>query len=293
MTVDHRSLRDGRVVAVHRVGDPSGRAVVLCHPAPGSGDFDPDPEATSARGARILSIDRPGYGGSEAVSGDAWASVSGAADDLAEVLRDLGAGPVGVAGWSAGGRVAMALAVRHPSLVTRLCVIATPAPNDEVAWIPPEFQAAIEGLGGLPPAEVHAALAAQLRPMIPDDPTAAAALGLLGAGQADHASAFDRPGGRERIGRMLEVAFAQGAVGLAADIAGYTMRPWGFDPAAVTAKTLLLYGAKDPLGGSRHGRWWQRHLPDARLEVNPEAGHLVVMPMWGRVLSFLLAVPSR
>ena len=79
---------------------------------------------------------------------------------------------------------------------------------------------------------------------------------------------------------MLRAAFVQGAHGLAADIAGYCLQPWGFEPEAVQAKTLLLYGSSDPLADPRHGRWWQSRLPDARLEVVPGAGHLLVVPMW-------------
>jgi hypothetical protein len=90
---------------------------------------------------------------------------------------------------------------------------------------------------------------------------------------------------------MLRAAFAQGARGLAADIAGYCLQPWGFEPEAVRAKTLLLYGSHDPVADPRHGRWWQSRLPDARLEVAPGAGHLLVIPMWARVLSHL--APDR
>ena len=61
----------------------------------------------------------------------------------------------------------------------------------------------------------------------------------------------------------------------------------GFELSDVTAKTLLLFGAKDPLTGSRHGVWWQKRLPDARLEMNPQGGHELLVPMWKRVLSHL------
>jgi pimeloyl-ACP methyl ester carboxylesterase len=83
---------------------------------------------------------------------------------------------------------------------------------------------------------------------------------------------------------MLRAAFAQGAGGLAADILGYCTQPWGFEPEDVAARTLLLYGSHDPLAGPRHGQWWEEHLPNARLEVVPDAGHLVVIPAWSRIL---------
>jgi hypothetical protein len=63
------------------------------------------------------------------------------------------------------------------------------------------------------------------------------------------------------------------------------LQPWGFEPEAVQAKTLLLYGSRDPLAGPQHGRWWYSRLPNASLEVVPGAGHLLVVPMWARALS--------
>jgi pimeloyl-ACP methyl ester carboxylesterase len=60
-----------------------------------------------------------------------------------------------------------------------------------------------------------------------------------------------------------------------------------FDLSAVTAKTLLLFGAKDARTGTRHGTWWRRRLPDARLEIYPDGGHDLLVPSWGRALSHL------
>ena len=61
----------------------------------------------------------------------------------------------------------------------------------------------------------------------------------------------------------------------------------GLDLDAVGAKTLLLFGTADPLTGSRHGRAWQRRLPNARLELWPGGGHDLLGPCWGRVLAHL------
>jgi pimeloyl-ACP methyl ester carboxylesterase len=291
-TADELILKSGRRVSVHTVAEGTGdRTVVLCHAAPGSGAFDPEPEQTFARGVTLLAVDRPGYGRSEPMPDDQWASVSCAADDLAQVLDQLQTGPVGVAGWSAGGRVALALAAHRPDLVERVAVLGTPAPDEELPWIPPEQKAMIEELRGKPPGTVYAALAAALKRLVPADPRAPQALMALGAGPADEAAL--RGGGRDRLGKMLAVAYAQGATGLATDIAGYCLQPWGFEPPGVTAKTLLLYGSQDPVAASRHGRWWQQRLPDARLEMVPGAGHLLVIPMWQRVLSHLAPNSKR
>jgi pimeloyl-ACP methyl ester carboxylesterase len=265
---------------------------VFCHAAPGAGTFDPDPAATAARGVRLLAPDRPGYGGSEPVADGEWASVATSADDVADVLRVRGIGRVSVAGWSAGGRVALALAARHPELVERVAVIATPAPDDEVPWIPPDQRASVDALRGKSPDVVHAALAASMGGLVPVDPSAPGALGLLGSSPADEA-VLDREGVRDRLATMMGEAFAQGPTGMVADIAGYSLQPWGFEPVQVLQKTLLIFGAADPQLGSKHGRWWQRHLPNARLEMVPDAGHLVVVAMWKRVLSFLAPLAQR
>jgi pimeloyl-ACP methyl ester carboxylesterase len=296
-------LDSGRRVAVHRTttnaawspanGQSRGvkeRLVVLCHSAPGAGVFDPDPVETRARNVRLLSVDRPGYGGSSPVPAGAWATVASAADDLAAVLDSLNVERVGVAGWSAGGRVALALAARRPDLVDRVVVLGTPAPDAEVPWIEPEQRDELERLRALGPEQAHAELGARLDALVPEDPHVPEALWLLGAGSADE-TALQAPGAGHRLGEMLRAAFAQGSRGLAADIAGYCLQPWGFEPEAVEAKTLLLYGSRDPLADPRHGRWWQSRLPNARLEVAHGAGHLLVVPMWSRVLSHL--APDR
>jgi pimeloyl-ACP methyl ester carboxylesterase len=263
--------------------------VVMCHSAPGAGIFDPDPQETLARNVRLVSVDRPGYGGSQPISSGAWSTVASAADDLASVLDSLYLERVGVVGWSAGGRVALALAARRPDLVERLVVIATPAPDSEVPWIADEQRNDLERLGALSPAQAHAELRASFASLVPEDPHSPESLWLLGAGPADE-GALGANGVRARLGEMLQAAFVQGTGGLAADIAGYCLQPWGFEPESVEAETLLLYGSRDALAGPRHGRWWQSQLPDARLEVVPGAGHLLVVPMWAQVLSHL--VPS-
>ena len=274
---------DGAVNREHRL-------VVFCHSAPGAGMFDPDPMQTYASKVTLLAVDRPGYGRSDPVRTGAWATVASAADDIASVLDSLDAGRAGVVGWSAGGRVALALAARHPDLVDRVVVAATPAPDEEIPWIDPEQRSELERLSRLAPADAQAELTARLGALVPEDPFSGDALWLLAAVTSDE-PALDQPGVRDRLGEMLRAAFAQGTTGLAADIAGYCLRPWGFEPEAVEAKTLLLYGSHDPLARPEHGRWWRERLPDAQLEVVQGAGHLVVIPMWHRALSHL--VPKR
>jgi len=299
------SLRSGRRVGVTTLGDPlAARVVVFCHPAPGSSVFDPDPDASANRGVHIVSLDRPGYGSSDPWPAGTWPSIVGAADDIAEYIREMKRteSPIGVnrpptigiAGWSAGGRVALAFAARHPELVDRVAVVATPAPNEEVPWIPPAMQQQSDELGRLAPDEARSRMSGMLQGQADvvraADLEAGVPLDLLGAGPVD-AGALALAGLDDRLGRMLKDAFRQGPGGVADDILSYTARPWGFDPGAVRAKTLIIGGQADPIAGHAHAAWYQRAVPDSRMEMVPGAGHLVIAQAWSRVLSFLAPNP--
>lgn len=278
-------------MAVHEVPGDGDRVVVLFHPAPGAGLFDPDPDATAAGGVTLLEIDRPGYGASAPLAVGGWATVDSAANEAAAILDQRGYRSVGVAGWSAGGRIALALAALRPDLVDRVAVVATPAPHEKVPWMPDEVAAAVDALRGLPVDVVHAAMSEQLggfAAAVAERPEAG--LEMLGASDADRA-AMAMPGAKARLEALISAAFSQGTSGLVSDMAGYTLQPWGFEPANVAAETLLVYGSEDPIAGPAHGQWWQQQLPNALLEVVPDGGHLLIMPMWGRVLSHL--APER
>lgn len=284
-------LRDGRRLGVTGLGDPAvARVVVLCHPAPGAAGFDPDPEVTSSWGVHLLSIDRPGYGSSTALDDAVVPTIGARADDIADYLgrtiqqaRESGRTPldkVGVIGWSAGGRVALALAARHPGLVDRVAVVATPAPDTAVRWIPDEFEQALVELRRTPLPEAKARLRTMLERQVADG---AVPVDALASGEADGAI-LERTGLRGRLERMLRQAYEQGTVGVADDILSYASDDWGFELRHVQASTLLVYGAKDPLVTSAHGRWYRRRLPHARLTVVPRSGHLVVAAAWERIL---------
>jgi pimeloyl-ACP methyl ester carboxylesterase len=285
-------LECGRRIAVHRTMTRTAwfpaeeRVIVFCHGSPGAGIFDPDPAATQASNVRLVSVDRPGYGGSQPLADGACATATSAADDLAAVLDSLGVEHAGVVGWSAGGRVALALAARRPDLVDKVVVLATGASDAEVPSLALGEHDPLDQLRLLPPERAFKELCERLAPLIPEDPWSCEAFRLLGADSADEV-ALRADGVRERLGAMLQAAFAQGARGLAGDIAAYCLRPWGFEPEAVQAETLLLYGSHDVVADPRHGRWWRSRLPNARLEVVPGAGHLIVVPLWSRVLSHL------
>lgn len=277
---EHRIDRpDGRTLAIHDAGDPAGPVVVLCHPAPGSRLLDPDPAATAAAGVRLVTLDRPGYGGSTPVADGAVPTIPAFADDVAAALDALGAGSAALVGWSAGGRIALAVAARRPDLARSVAVVATPAPHEAVPWIPAPYLAQIDQLR---PDPGHAAgiLAQALAPTA--DPTA---VGALGAGAADEGALCADHSRRARLEAMLAEAYAQRATGVAADIVSYPVADWGFDPGAVAAPTTAVYGDADEIVTPAHGQWYVDRVPHAELRTVAGAGHLVALTSWDGVLA--------
>ncbi|MDQ1555642.1 MAG: hypothetical protein QOI02_644 [Actinomycetota bacterium] len=278
------TLPSSRRVGVTEYGNRDAKhTIVFAHPAPGSSFFDPAPKATAPRDLRVIALDRPGYGPSELLNGGA-ATVARAAEDIADYLVAQNIEKVGIAGWSAGGRIALAFAAAHPELVDRVAVIATPAPDDEVPWVGDVNRAMLQPLKRLSAEEATAALTATFDGVFTDHPNPEDSIATLATPEVD---AESLKAARKRLLAMLERAFEQGNAGMAADIVSYTLLDLGFDLADVKAKTLLIYGTQDALIGQAHASWYQDHLSDARIEMNPQAGHLAIVPAWERVLSHL------
>jgi pimeloyl-ACP methyl ester carboxylesterase len=123
-----RNIRvgDGRQLCV-RVGEGnSGRCVLVMHGMPGSGSLYPSwIEDAVSRGIRLVSYDRPGYGGSSPHPGR---SIADCAGDVRAVADDLGIDRLAVWGWSGGGPFALACAALLPDLVPAAALLASPAP---------------------------------------------------------------------------------------------------------------------------------------------------------------------
>ncbi|QXC63220.1 alpha/beta hydrolase [Aquihabitans sp. G128] len=283
-TTHHVPTPDGRTLVVDVTGPEDGPTTLFLHSAPGSRSFDPDPQATAGAGCRLVTFDRAGYGGSTALPTRSIPTVLGHAADAALVVEALEAGPVDVVGWSAGGRIAAALAATRPELVRSVAVIGTPAPDAEVPWVPEEHRAVSARLRQ-DPGSAYAALLDAFAPLgaavAQDDEVAA---GQVGGGPADEALLAARPELRAAAIAMVRSGFAPGVAGVAADIVADQVADWGFDHAAITAPTTCWYGAEDPIVGPAHGSWWADGIRGARLTVVPQAGHLVVAAAWAAVL---------
>ena len=117
--------RDGRTVAYAEFGDPTGRPVIVCHGSAESRRFEVDHEWTAAQGVRVVTPDRPGFGGSTPLPDR---TLLGWADDAADLADALGFDDFSVVGWSGGGPHALAAAHALGERVRAISLIGSFAP---------------------------------------------------------------------------------------------------------------------------------------------------------------------
>jgi pimeloyl-ACP methyl ester carboxylesterase len=119
---------DGRTLTVAQWGDLDGFPVFSLHGAPGSRFARHyDESAYVEVGARVITYDRPGYGGSDRCRGR---RVVGCVADVAAIADELGVERFAVTGGSVGGPHSLAVAARLPDRVTRATCAVGVVPFD-------------------------------------------------------------------------------------------------------------------------------------------------------------------
>jgi pimeloyl-ACP methyl ester carboxylesterase len=251
------------------------------------------PGAAAAReyGVRLVAVNRPGYGRSDAAASDHLS----VADDVAAVADQLGIGRYAVLGMSIGGPYALACAARHPDRVTRAAVVASPAIVPELD--PPYHRDDLrpdqqDFFTGLAQAKVEEAVerirpdfaqyVAQLDPADPDD-EALAARWTTGHPPLD-ADWFAQQPASELAAAAREALANQDGYLRDAAIA---FRAWGFRPEDVTCPTTVWHGMADPQVSIRNARWLAERLPDAQLELRSTAHLTTLHSHWPELLTAL------
>ena len=273
---EHELLtRDGRTLKVLERGDPAGRPVVVHHGMPNSRILsDADVASAQARGIRLISYDRPGYGGSTPHPGR---SIASCADDVRDIAAALGIERLGTWGVSAGGPHALACAALLPDLVAGAAVLASGAP-----W----------GAEGLDYFAGMGELNAQDTLQVLQDPAAARrkcesdrveilALSLEEVMEfmrtllapVDRA-VFTGETGRHLLD-SLRTGLAPGPEGWWEDEVS-ELAPWGFELSAIRVPVLLLHGRHDRFVPFAHGEWLAAHIPGVEAILSDADGHLTL-----------------
>ncbi len=241
-----------RGVSLHYVEQGTGAPVLLVHGL-GASTFSfrrniPD----LARRFHVFALDLMGFGYSERPPNGDY-SQTAHATRLADFIYAVGLDRAVVVGHSMGGAVALRSAAMFPERIDRLVLVASARPND------------LRGLGFI----------RLLRPLAP----------LLAAGALRdrrvrrwvlRSIVYDPSGiDEETIEGYFAPTHAVGHLAAFGQLAADAGRDRRMRVEDVHQPVLIIQGAQDRLVPPRVARWLHRHLPNSRLEMLPECGHLV------------------
>lgn len=268
-------------------GNPAGHPVVYLHGTPGSrvGPF-PREQVLYRLGVRLISFDRPGYGGSERQFGRRVADV---ATDVKTIAAELGLETFAVVGRSGGGPHALACAALLPDQVTRAGALVPLAPwqAEGLDWFAGMAESNVHeySTAASAPQALVAELARTAARIQADPASHVAALGPE-MPEADRRVVADT-GIRALLAKNFAEALRQSAAGWIDDALAFCA-PWGFSPSDIRVPVLLWHGENDVFSPVAHARWLARRIPTAELWILPHAAHFGALEVVPDVLSWLI-----
>jgi pimeloyl-ACP methyl ester carboxylesterase len=272
-----RTIRtpDGRELCLEVAGD-GDRAILVHNGTPNSRHlYPPWAEDATARGARLISYDRPGYGSSTPQPGR---TVADAAADVRAIAGELGIERLVVWGLSGGGPHALACAALLPDLVPAAAALGSIAP-----WGAPGLDF-FAGMGEDNVEDIK---------LYFEDPEASRRKGeqeraellevtpeqLLEAWKSllsDVDVAVVRLDFAEWIVRCMHEGLAPGIDGWWDDGVAH-MEPWGFEFESIKVPVKVWHGRHDRFVPMQHGRWLAEHIPNAEADLSETDGHLTLL----------------
>jgi pimeloyl-ACP methyl ester carboxylesterase len=269
------SAVDGRALMVEVGGDPLGRVILAHNGTPNTRHLRaPWLDDAAEHGIRLISYDRPGYGGSTPQPGR---TVADCAADVRSIAEALGVERLAVWGASGGGPHALACAALLPDLVvavTALCSIA------------PYGAAGLDYFSGMGQDNVDD-IKLYLR-----DPGAARAKSHQDRLDLLSLSADQLTEGWKSLLSPVDAAAVTGDLatwlvqgfqdGLATSDEGWWedgaahLAPWAFDLDTISIPVQVWHGRQDQFVPVQHGEWLAAHVPGAEALISDVDGHLTL-----------------
>ena len=282
---------DGRRLSVEVTGDLDGSPVFLLHGTPGS-RLGPRPRSLLLHrlGIRLISFDRPGYGGSDRLPGR---RVVDAAMDVAAIADAYGHDQFAVVGRSGGGPHALACAAFLPDRVSRAAVLVSLAPReaDGLDWFGGMADSNVDAYAG-PAGRLDRVIArlTETADTVRDDPATLIAM-LYAEMTDDDRRVVADAGIRLGLLRAYAEAVRESPYGWIDDVSALRAE-WGFDPATVSVPVLLWHGERDVFSPASHSRWLGARIPDAMVVVKSDASHFNALSVLPDILQWLIADPE-
>jgi pimeloyl-ACP methyl ester carboxylesterase len=284
MSDDQIRLPDGRALGYAEYGDPQGKPVIFFTGTPSSRFLHPPIEPTDALGARLIVLERPGFGLS---AFQPRRTLLDWPDDVAAAADALGIERFAVAGISAGGPYAAACAYKIPQRLTRVAIISGVGPTD--------LPGALEEMPRMRQLGTRVARTAPwlLTPILwltsnpHRNPERFYEHMLSGNSDADQAL-LSRPEMKAMLLRNYLEATRAGMRGFARESI-IVSSPWGFSPADITVPVYLWHGEDDANVSLSAARHLAETIPNCRARFLPGEGHWLILGHWEEILSELLA----
>jgi pimeloyl-ACP methyl ester carboxylesterase len=283
--------RDRRTLCVEIAGPADGQPILIHIGTPNSRHLDRKwIEDAERRRIRLISYDRPGYGGSTPSPGH---TVADGARDVEDIAGHLGIDRLRVWGLSGGGPYALACAALLPELVPAVATVGSIAPYGAPG---------LDYFTGMGEDNVE-----ELELYLSDRQAARRQLARLReeflgitSGQileswktvlSDVDAAVLTGDFAEELVESMHDGLAQGDQGWWDDGVAH-MSPWGFDVASIRIPVKIWHGRHDRFVPFQHGQWLAEHIPNAEAELSENDGHLTLpVDKVGDVHEWLLAHP--
>lgn len=281
------SVGGGRELCVEMAGEPDGRPI-LVHPGePMSrrlyGGWIADAEK---KGIRLISYDRPGYGGS---TGHPGYTVASGADDVRAIAEALGHGRLGIWGISGGGPYALGCAALLPDVAVAVAAVASPAPYG------------IEGFdyfAGMGESNVDGTKLFFSDPEASRRELREAREEILAATPEQFAKELESllsPVDAEMLtGDLAQWLTETHKVALCASDQGWwddgaaSLTSWGFDLRDIRVPVKIWHGRQDRFVPVQHGQWLAANVPGAEADISDRDGHLTMIGRVGEIHDWLL-----
>jgi pimeloyl-ACP methyl ester carboxylesterase len=267
-------LSDGRILGYAEYGALSGKPIFYFHGNPGS-RLDPlmlDQDVIAGCNARLISIDRPGIGGS---SYQPRRRLADWPADVKAVADELGFEHFAVLGLSGGGPYVSACARFMPERLYAAGIASGMGPTD----VPGILQGMGAGRYYLRGARIHPSFARMFIVMMKaglestrKGPNPGAPPGTPAADLA----ALAKPGVAEAYFAMLDESWCGGTRGVAWD-ATIIARPWGFRLEEINMPVFLWHGEADNMVPPAVARYVSGAIPNCTATFYPDEGHISML----------------
>jgi pimeloyl-ACP methyl ester carboxylesterase len=275
-------LGDGRALAYAEWGPTDGWPLLYFHGVPDGRFSWGGGSVCGDRGVRLITVDRPGIGGSDPKPGR---SVADWATDVEELATLLGLDRIAVSGWSAGGAYALACAQRLQPRIDAVALIGGAGRLDLPGFAEQMGTAAAWKLAARAPSAMTLSYAALAR-LARRSPGMAQKILFSGLSSVDR-TVIDRPQVGPRLVSAYVEATRAGSRGPTEDMQAL-LSPWGFDPAEIRLPVNVVHGRHDTVVPPVHAEYWIDTLEETR-PVWIDAGHFLIEEHLGEILDVLAA----